>query len=642
MTQPPPEGPPPAASRHLLRAFLVQVLDDAVDENQAKSKADKIRLALAESLRPMRAARSSEPQFERPDELGALAVQSSTLSLHLATRDPEGKVHLDGAVAEELREVLDIDLVRLIEAVLQQRMLATSQDARTCFGAGTDLGEAVATSVEQSGPVKVRSTMTATGGATEIVRGNDFLHLAEQGFREIMGKPTAIVRPVRVCSESTAREYLFECFKPEALAAMPWPIRAVLGITAEGQPVAPVPLLEMLGASPTWANILDPILRQAASGTAEEPSPRSWYYAIGGYEGEPDYSGPALLSRAQARTRWSANYDVQGPFDSLDAAQADLDAWLKSNDDADEEPAPSARATAVQPAWLQPQNFHTLLAMVSVDLPLELIEAMPTDRRDAARVWAAATHARASDNDVEVPPMPAFLAPFFRVSPGLPLGWKNGDPRPPEEIDTCSDTHLLRACAVAALRRAELAPPSGGGVLWIATLKDIAHALEHSDLDVIDFVAIRTNLLRLFTANAPAPAALHLHEADHLIWRLEEIVNAHAPIENMVPDALRIAAAMYLRRTYYPQEEISGIWAGCGSVFPDFNEPGAWSIHEMHQRLAADLAADLALELPALVSMGAGLDALRPVLDEARHHVVTSLRLAQVALRHLHRRLSTT
>lgn len=67
---------------------------------------------------------------------------------------------------------------------------------------------------------------------------------------------------------------------------------------------------------------------------------RAWFYGFGGYQGEPDYTGPRrFASLAEAETRWALNYDIAGPFASKKDAVAHLDAWLLANeDDEDDEP----------------------------------------------------------------------------------------------------------------------------------------------------------------------------------------------------------------------------------------------------------------------------------------------------------------
>jgi hypothetical protein len=50
-----------------------------------------------------------------------------------------------------------------------------------------------------------------------------------------------------------------------------------------------------------------------------------------------------------------------------------------------------------------------ILSLVSVTATPEQVDSWTEEQREAATDWAASTHLSASDNDVEVPPKPAFL-----------------------------------------------------------------------------------------------------------------------------------------------------------------------------------------------------------------------------------------
>lgn len=67
--------------------------------------------------------------------------------------------------------------------------------------------------------------------------------------------------------------------------------------------------------------------------TATKEQGKAWYYAYGGFHGEPDYCGPSKLARDEANARWGANYDISGPFETRKAANEHLDAWLASVED---------------------------------------------------------------------------------------------------------------------------------------------------------------------------------------------------------------------------------------------------------------------------------------------------------------------
>lgn len=57
--------------------------------------------------------------------------------------------------------------------------------------------------------------------------------------------------------------------------------------------------------------------------------------------------------------------------------------------------------------------YCALLLVGAPNVPEEAVASWSQDERNAAYDWAMARHIRASDNDVEVPPMPACVAAYL-------------------------------------------------------------------------------------------------------------------------------------------------------------------------------------------------------------------------------------
>lgn len=56
----------------------------------------------------------------------------------------------------------------------------------------------------------------------------------------------------------------------------------------------------------------------------------NWYYGYGGYFGDPDCTDPEQFpTLAEANGALAANYEVAGPFETEEAAQAHQDTWLE-------------------------------------------------------------------------------------------------------------------------------------------------------------------------------------------------------------------------------------------------------------------------------------------------------------------------
>ena len=60
--------------------------------------------------------------------------------------------------------------------------------------------------------------------------------------------------------------------------------------------------------------------------------------------------------------------------------------------------------------WIRDDSeTFELLSLVDAEVPLETINGWPDEQCQAADDWAAATHLRASDNEITVPPMPEYV-----------------------------------------------------------------------------------------------------------------------------------------------------------------------------------------------------------------------------------------
>ena len=69
----------------------------------------------------------------------------------------------------------------------------------------------------------------------------------------------------------------------------------------------------------------------------------------------------------------------------------------------------AAAAAAVDDEPCPPESLQIILILVGLEPSLETIATWSEEQRQLAQHWAAATHYRASDNDVDVPPRPDFL-----------------------------------------------------------------------------------------------------------------------------------------------------------------------------------------------------------------------------------------
>lgn len=76
-------------------------------------------------------------------------------------------------------------------------------------------------------------------------------------------------------------------------------------------------------------------------------------------------------------------------------------------------PAGSGPAPKFEPIPPTPERVSDILSLVCLEIPEEEIAGWTREQMGAAIDWGAATHFKASDNVVKVPPVPVFLVKYI-------------------------------------------------------------------------------------------------------------------------------------------------------------------------------------------------------------------------------------